>query len=479
MAKTKISLAFLPGGRMDERIVSIGTSLIKKWKVPAETPLTLRIGAFHEEVRVIPSADARMRIHPRLAERAGVLEQNALCLRYKPESRTLILGPVVGVLLRRIGSDLKRPFGNVTSFCRELTMAAREEGALVFFFGADQLPEQGGRLTGMAYANDWRRGTFPVPDVVYNRLTSRIVENSEPVRRFLNDARNRYGCSVFNERYLDKAEVFDALKREPGLNEYIPESYSYQGTAMIRSMLERHPAVFLKPILSSLGKGIIRIRKSGGGTYESHTAGSDGTIRRQSFPSLAHLLKAAGPKLKKTRYLIQEGLELIAVGGAPVDFRALVQRGGKGEWRITSIVARIAAPRKFVSNLARGGKLTTVSEAFAASNLPAGLRNSAAIQLKKAALDIARGLETQIDAHFAELGIDLAVDTRGRVMLLEVNSKPSKDDNTPLGAERTDGAASVPASAPARNEGRIRPSVRRVIRYSQYLREFTGFRAQR
>lgn len=118
---------------------------------------------------------------------------------------------------------------------------------------------------------------------------------------------------------------------------------------------------------------------------------------------------------------------------------------------VTSIVARTAGSNHFVSNLARGGSLSTVREAVSKSSLPPGTKDSVQLQLPRTALAIARGVETFIPAHFGELGIDLALDQSGRIWLLEVNSKPSKNDNTPL------------------NDQKIRPSVKQMILYCRYL----------
>ncbi|MNJ53594.1 Endospore coat-associated protein YheD [compost metagenome] len=74
--------------------------------------------------------------------------------------------------------------------------------------------------------------------------------------------------------------------------------------------------------------------------------------------------------------------------------------------------------------------------------------------MQKTALEIAQGIDKYIPAHFGELGIDLAVDTSGRIWLIEVNSKPSKNDNTPIG------------------DSKIRPSVKQVIEYARYLSGF-------
>ncbi|KAF4325395.1 hypothetical protein G195_000922 [Phytophthora kernoviae 00238/432] len=140
--------------------------------------------------------------------------------------------------------------------------------------------------------------------------------------------------------------------------------------------------------------------------------------------------------------------------GRPVDFRALVQKNRTGKWSVTSIVARIAGGSHYVSNLARGGSLSTVKEAVAKTQLSGSAKASAYAGLHTAALDIAKGIEGAIPAHFGELGIDLALDTSGKVWLLEVNSKPSKNDNTPL------------------SESKIRPSVKAMLEYSTYLAGF-------
>jgi len=159
--------------------------------------------------------------------------------------------------------------------------------------------------------------------------------------------------------------------------------------------------------------------------------------------------------MNTVRYQIQQGLQLIEIQKRPVDFRALVQKNASGKWTLTSIVARTAGNDHFVSNLARGGTLSTALEAVTKSDLQSGIgRNEAVHRLQQAAVNIARGIDEQIPAHFGELGIDLALDTGGRVWLLEVNSKPSKSDNTPL------------------HENKIRPSVRMMLQYSRFLSGF-------
>jgi glutathione synthase/RimK-type ligase-like ATP-grasp enzyme len=218
-------------------------------------------------------------------------------------------------------------------------------------------------------------------------------------------------------------------------------------------MSSRHSTLFLKPITGSLGKGIIRIEKHPGGSYICQFT-NPGGVRKKEFDSLPEVFTALSGKLKSQRYQLQQGVELITAEGRPVDFRALVQKGAQGVWTVTSVVARIASTQQFVSNIARGGSLGNVKDTLGKSSLNALQRVSVYGKLRKASLDIAASIEAQIPFHFAELGIDLAVDTQGKVWLLEVNSKPSKDDNTPL------------------SEQKIRPSVKQIVQYARFLAKY-------
>jgi glutathione synthase/RimK-type ligase-like ATP-grasp enzyme len=454
MARTKVQVqvqhASLP---QEERTLLLGEAVIKKCRIPTNQPLTLRFGSARQEVRVVPVArGTALRLTPALAARLGLHHGVRLVLAYKPGQRALLIGPLIGVMVPRVYRKLAdRPFGSITAFCRELTDACALYGGHVFYMTPDDVSGNPSSIAGWTWHNGWTRRTFPVPDVVYNRLTSRRYENRSNVQQFMKDAKSRHGVVVFNEKYLNKTEVFDALRHVESLRSVLPESHSLKNYQVLKNMANRHQTLFLKPITGSLGKGIIRLRREANGSYTCHYAGLIGP-RKVTYSSLPAVFKAIAGKLRAQRYQVQQGLQLLAVEGRPVDFRALVQRDDTGVWSITSIVGRIAGGTHFVSNLARGGTLSTAAGALARSNLSAGLRASALAKLRRSALEIAKGIEEKIDAHFAELGIDLAVDTNGKAWLLEVNSKPSKDDNTPLSAE----------------DHKIRPSVKRIVQYCRH-----------
>jgi len=458
MQKMKTALQVIGSGLIPDDALLIGDSYIKGWKIPQGQHVTLKFGAFRKFVKIIPVAKySGIRMSQSLARQMGLTNGATLRLQYKAGSSTLVLGPLIGVLISRSYSGMQdKPFGSITMFCKEMVDACQAQGAYVYFFTPSQINESGSHksVEGWIYEDGWRKTVMPAPDIVSNRLTSRKLENRPSVQHFLKEVKLHHQTAVFNEKFLDKHEVFDALKKDDALARYLPESHLLRGFTTLKTMCGRYGKVFLKPIRGSLGKGIIRITRLEGDQYQAQFATAAGA-RKINYANVSKLYTAISAKMKTVRYQIQQGLHLIEIQKRPVDFRALVQKNNAGKWAITSIVARTAGNHHFVSNLARGGTLSTVAEALAKSNLHAGVsRSDASVRLRQAALSIAKGIDTQIEEHFGELGIDLAIDTNGHIWLLEVNSKPSKNDNTPL------------------NDQKIRPSVRMLIQYSRYL---TGF----
>ncbi|WP_308638678.1 YheC/YheD family endospore coat-associated protein [Paenibacillus silvisoli] len=455
MLKSKVAVQVISPGILPDDAIMLGDAYVRQWKIPQGQPILLKFGAFRHYVKVVPvERFDGMRIGQSLARVMGLLANVTLRLRYRQDNATLTLGPLIGVLISRDDPEQRdRPFGSITMFCKELVDACAAQGAHVYFFTPDHIKDNFNTLEGWVYADGWRKIPVPVPDVVNNRLTSRKLENRPNVQLFIKETKQRHNSIIFNEKFLDKAEVFEALSKDASLGRYLPESHVLRSYQVLKSMCIRYNTVFLKPVRGSLGKGIIRISRLDGDSYSAQYATTAGT-RRQHFGGIDKLYASLSGKMKTVRYQIQQGLHLIDITGRPVDFRALVQKNEKGIWALTSIVARTAGSHHFVSNLARGGTLSTVKEAVSKSNLSNANGHDAPAKLQRAALEIAKGIDTHIPAHFGELGIDLALDSGGRVWLLEVNSKPSKNDNTPLPDQK------------------IRPSVRNMVRYARHLSEF-------
>jgi glutathione synthase/RimK-type ligase-like ATP-grasp enzyme len=451
MNLTKVTLQIQSSSNVsNESVLLLSEAIGKKWDIPHDRHLKLNFGSGSHQVVVEPSSQASiLLVSSALASKWGLAHGDELRIQYHSSSETIQIGPLIGVLVSRINRNTPyKPFGVNTSFCRELSDACKLEDSVVFFFTQEDVQKQSDSIKGWIYRNKWVTRRFPIPKVIYNRITSRKLEGRASFQQFIKYAKSRHNVVFFNEKYLNKIEVFHALKKEPELHTYLPESHLLRNVQVLKSMCSKYDVVFLKPTNGSLGNGIIRIHRNANQTYTCHFNQING-IRTQTYMSVEKLFSALSSKVRKSRFQIQRGLKLLTVGGRPIDFRAVVQRGETGQWSITSIVARIAGNEQFVSNVARGGTITTVKAALARTGATAAAGGLS--KLRRAALQIAKGIESRMTGHFAELGIDLAIDSRGQVWLIEVNSKPSKDDNAPLSTE-----------------SKIRPSVKKFVQYAHF-----------
>ena len=459
MSKSKVAVGIAPSNLLQNDVMTLSEALVKQWKIPSAQPITLKFGSFRKQMRIIPAEKQHvLKLNPVIAEMLGFQRQASMKhfmhLKYTAYNTTLELGPLIGILVSKEHPDIPdNPFGAITPFCKEVAEACRIQGGQVFFFTPNHLNNNPASIQGWTYLDGWNRCRMPLPHVIYNRLTTRKLENLPSVQQFLQYTVHHNQTTVFNEKFLDKTEVFSALMTNRSVNHYLPESRPLRSFATLKTMSAKYNTLFVKPVTGSMGKGIIRIINDQQSNYHAQHATSSGS-RTQQFTSLQKLYSHLFSK-KTNRYQIQQGLQLIEIQKRPVDFRALVQKNKLGEWSVTSILARIAGSQHFVSNLARGGSLCKVEEAVSRSNIMGRISSSdVSNRLRQAALLIAQGIENGIEGHFGELGIDFALDRYGRIWMLEVNSKPSKNDNIPW------------------QEGKIRPSVRKLIAYSKYLAQF-------
>ncbi len=392
-----------------------------------------------------------IRISSQLSQALRLSEHLSVYASYDPQSHCLRIGPLLGILINTQSSAHQPIFGAMTRFLEECSLTGQERGVCVAVFTPEQLLSEKGETKGWLFQNkQWRPRELPFPDVLYNRITSRRIERKPRLQKIFRLLRMHYGVYIFNKTFLDKRQVHETLMRNPRMQPMLPETHPYH-PHRIRTMLNRYGTLYLKPTNGSLGSGIIRLIKTGRFIVCQH-ATANGTSTRL-YRKIETVIALLNRRARQSSYLIQQGLHLVTARGRPVDFRVLVQKNLQGTWAITSVVGRIANNQHIVSNLARGGTVRKASDVLA--ELDSHQTKPSLSQIRSTALEVANAFEQLVDGHYAELGIDLAVDTSGKIWLLEINSKPSKTDDTVIN----------PSLA-------TRPSVIRLIDYTLYLTRF-------
>jgi glutathione synthase/RimK-type ligase-like ATP-grasp enzyme len=204
--------------------------------------------------------------------------------------------------------------------------------------------------------------------------------------------KNHSNTAIFNEQFLDKIAVFKALAKDESVKAYMPESLTAASPTTLNHMIVKYAVCFIKPASGSMGRGIIRVQREPSGAYVALTSHLNGTSR-QSFKDSKQLLRFLTAKIRRKPHLIQQGLSLLKINRQNLDYRALVQKDRNGKWGLTSIVARIAGPRHFVSNVARGGRLTSVPHSLRRARIGKQRAQALVQELRKSALLVAAALD--------------------------------------------------------------------------------------
>jgi hypothetical protein len=182
---------------------------------------------------------------------------------------------------------------------------------------------------------------------------------------------------------------------------------------------EKYGKVLLKPSGGGGGAGILQLVPLGGERYRIH-AGKR-LLYAEGKEKTVNVLKSLfRPKL----YLLQPCLSLGRIGGRPFDIRVMVQRmDSRHPWKVTGWLAKLAGPGFVVTNIARSrGKVLPLRAAIRLSNIPAS--PDLFLNIRRLSLAAARCLGKTYPT-LREIGLDLGVDTEGKLWIIEANFRPA------------------------------------------------------
>ncbi|GAA0376364.1 YheC/YheD family protein [Bacillus horti] len=451
MTDSKVIISHTPDSSHGLPMINIPAALIKKLRIPYDYPLQLQFSTGHNQVlcRPLPYKLGHVQVDEKFAKHLGIPDQCQLQISYSPITAKLKLGPVLAILVSKI-SKSHPPYFKLNPFFEEVILYARNRHILPYVTSIDQLLKGTDKIMGWVFSKgSWTEEVVPYPQIIYNRIGSRKVENSHAYRD-LKELLEKKKVHLFNQTFLDKWEVYDKLSEDRAFSPYLPQTKLF-GANPLRMMLSQYSTVYVKPIHGSLGNGIYKISKHRDG-YITQYSTRNGQIHKQ-FAHQNQLYSYLSKRVSTKKHIIQEGIPLLQFQERTVDFRALMQKNKLGKWSVTSMVARVGPLNRFVSNIARGGEIVKVNSVLSACGFkePKIMRQ----QLIHVAKKTCEGIENSYKDQFGELGVDLGLDKQGRIYLLEINSKPSKTEDT------------IPSIETKGSKGR--PSVHRLLDYTQFL----------
>jgi len=305
----------------------------------------------------------------------------------------------------------------------------REAGRLgidAYVFTPEDASEAAGRIRAHVYdarRRRWTRAWRPFPDVVFDRCRYQRT----PRFRKLQEFRSKHGSLLYMNRPLaNKWAIHRLLETDESIRPHLPETAMYRGTSALHRFLKKHGIVFVKPVNGTGGRGVLRVEPDGGGLYRVRGRDRSRRIlppRRTTLVGVGRLLEALG---LTTDGVMQQGIELTLPNGRVHDYRLLVQKTGAGEWDVTGCAGRIGAARSVTSNLHGGGEAIE-AERLLRTTFPRGSKAGDVLaDMHALGLNVVKRLERHY-RDMCELALDLAVDRKGNVWLLEINPKPARD----------------------------------------------------
>ena len=368
----------------------------------------------------------------------------------KTNHSELFLNPIVSVMTEVKEKGETVSLGSIEAFCEELAYYCDSTGVFFYVFSLNNWDKE--NLVGYVFNNNrWIKTPVPFPQVVHNRIHSRKREQSTKFIEFIEDL-NSTTTPYFNDHFLNKWEVHELLVEHDHITPYIPETMLLTSRNVLEEMVDNHDCVFLKPIHGSQGRKIFRITKKESNYHLDYTTFT-GDIE-QTYDSFLALFQSLRSRLNQQGFVAQQGLPLLLYNYRPLDFRFLCHKTIDNKWAITSAIARVSSKEQFVSNLARGGELMKLSTILS-DTFDQKTSNHIKKMMKELALEVADIISLSCEGFYGELGIDLALDINGVPWVIEVNTKPSKDQD------------------PEHISSKVRPSAKAIIQHCLYLTNFS------
>ena len=289
--------------------------------------------------------------------------------------------------------------------------AGRHYQVTLCYFRLTDLRSDGTVLAFTKQDGNFKRVRMSLPEVIHNRT----IQQTTAARHQMTELQ-RFGSHIFNSwnRY-SKLYLHQLLMKDTQLRPHLPGTMTATNKT-VREMKIYYDSLIVKPDNSSIGRGVMKLDRLDSGwqlTYPYR-----GVWRTRSFAAALPLQLRR--QMRAKRYMVQQRLPLATYQGSPFDLRVSVQRCSSGDWAVTGIAAKVAAPGSPVTNVARGGSVHRLETVL--SHLP----EMEFIRIRSGIADFCLHAADTLSTHLpnlADLGFDIGLTDAGFPMFIECNGR--------------------------------------------------------
>lgn len=203
--------------------------------------------------------------------------------------------------------------------------------------------------------------------------------------------------------------------KDPQIRPFLPPT-SLLNPNSLQSFLSKYQSVYVKPNRKHMGKGIMKVWKSGSGYAFIKERGG-----KSESSSLEELYQNMMKNRLSQPYIVQKTIHLAKVNHRPFDIRVMMMRNRSKKWQYAGMLAKVAGPDSIITNVARGGGyVTTVGDALRQSGL---FKDHEIGKIKRQLTRLSYRVCRRFNRYkfTSQIGIDYGIDTEGRIYIIEVN----------------------------------------------------------
>jgi hypothetical protein len=327
--------------------------------------------------------------------------------------------PIVGVVL-----GIKPiPLQEMKNYPRlmKLAEANLEAKTNLNFFSSKDVDLSKSSVRGTYYnfsTKRWERKQFSLPDVIYVRGGS-----GKEIDDLLSEF-DRRGIKRINPIHaFNKGDLYEVLNQDEKLRPYLPLTENVETMDEIKRMIREQGKVYVKARRGRKGTKVMRIEKLSDGYLYSYSILED--LVRRKVNTMKSLEKAISSFFGARPVIVQRAIDLVKVSNNRLcDFRAELQRNKNGEIDIVGVCIRVGRKNSPITTHSSAYRFDTYLQKIFPhySNRQIEALKS---RINDFLIDVYSGVEKSY-GRFGEIGIDFAVDKKGRIWLIECNAQSAK-----------------------------------------------------